>query len=69
MKLSEKVFEFECKVSFEEFALEVKNEIDKLETLEDVKNYYLYERGWISDESLIEELINFIIDLKMEESK
>ena len=67
MTLADKVFEFECKVSFEEFALEVKNEIDKLETLEDIKNYYLHERGWISDESLIEELFDFIINLKMEE--
>jgi hypothetical protein len=67
MTLADKVFEFECKVSFEEFALEVKNEIDKLETLEDVKNYYLHERGWISDESLVDLLFDLIIDLKTEE--
>ena len=67
MTLAEKVFEFEVEVSFEEFTLEVKNEIDKLETLEDVKNYYLYERGWISVESLVDLLFDFIIDLKMEE--
>ena len=67
MTLAEKVFEFEVEVRFEEFTLEVKNEIDKLETLEDVKNYYLYERGWISVESLVDLLFDFIIDLKMEE--
>ena len=66
MKLSEKVFEFECEVSFENFALEVKSEIDKLETLEDVRNYYLYKRGWINDESFIELLIDLIINLKEE---
>ena len=64
MKLSEKVFEFECEVSGEDFALEVKEGIDKLETLEEVKNYYLYERGWISDDSLVDLLFDLIIDLK-----
>jgi hypothetical protein len=66
MKLSEKVFEFECEVSFENFALEVKKDIDKLETLDDVKNYYLYERSWVNDESLVDLLIDFIINVKME---
>ena len=42
MKLSEKVFEFENEISGEDFALEVKEDIDKLETLEDVRNYYLH---------------------------
>jgi hypothetical protein len=66
MKLNEKVFEFECEWSFEDFALEVKNDIDKLETLEDVKNYYLDYRGWRGDDSLEDLLIDFIIDLKTE---
>ena len=69
MTLTERVFEFECEVSFEDFALGVATEIDKLETLEDVKNYYLYERGWISDESLVDLLFDLIIDLKTEEFK
>jgi hypothetical protein len=64
MKLSEKVFEFECEVSFEDFALEVKEDIDKLETLEDVRNYYLYKRGWLGDDSLMELLVDLIISLK-----
>jgi hypothetical protein len=64
MSLSEKVFEFECEMSYENFALEVKSEIDKLETLEDVKEYYLYERGWINDNSLVDLLYDFIINLK-----
>jgi hypothetical protein len=65
MTLSEKVFEFECEVSGEQ-VLEFEIEIDKLKTLEDVKNYYLYERGWVNDESLVDLLIDFIIDLKTE---
>jgi hypothetical protein len=66
MKLSEKVFEFECEISGEDFALEVKNKIDKLETLKDIKEYYLDYRGWRFNDSLEELLIDFIIDLKMD---
>ena len=66
MKLSEKVFEFECEVSFEDFALEVKEDIDKLETLTDVKEYYLYKRGWKGDDSLEDLLFDLIIDLKLD---
>ena len=66
MTLTEKVFKFEVEVSGEDFALEVAVEIDKLETLEEVKNYYLYERGWINDNSLVDLLFDLIIDLKME---
>ena len=65
MKLSERVFEFECEISNEQ-ALEFYVEIDKLKNLEDVKCYYLYERGWINDDSLVDLLFDFIIDLKME---
>lgn len=68
MTLSERVFDFEVEISNEQ-ALEFEIEIDKLKTLEDVKNYYLYERGWINDDSLVDLLIDFIIDLKMEEFK
>ena len=63
MKLSEKVFEFECEVSGEDFAFEVKVDIDKLETLTDVKEYYLYKRGWKGDSSLEDLLSDLIIDL------
>ena len=63
--LSEKVFDFECEISNEQ-ALEFEIEIDKLKNLEDIKNYYLYERGWINSESLVDLLIDFIIDLKMD---
>jgi hypothetical protein len=65
MTLVEKVFEFECEISGEQ-ALEFEIEIDKLKNLEDIKNYYLYERGWINDKSLVDLLIDFIIDLKMD---
>jgi hypothetical protein len=66
MKLSEEVFEFECEISGEDFALEEKVNIDKLETLNDVKEYYLDYRGWDSDSSLRELFFDFIIDLKTE---
>jgi hypothetical protein len=66
MKLSEEVFEFECECSGEDFALEVKSEIDKLETLKEVKDYYLYQRGWIDSDSMVESLIDFIIYLVKE---
>ena len=63
MTLAEKVFEFECEVSFEDSALEAKKDIDKLETLKDVKEYYLYKRGWEGDSSLEDLLFDLIIDL------
>ena len=63
MTLAEKVFEFECEVSFEDSALEAKKDIDKLETLKDVKEYYLYKRGWEGDSSLEDLLSDLIIDL------
>jgi hypothetical protein len=66
MKLSEEVFEFECEISGEDFALEEKVNIDKLETLNDVKEYYLNYRGWDSDSSLRELFFDFIINLKTE---
>ena len=61
--LSNKVLEFEKEISEESF-LEFKEDIDKIETLEDVKVYYLYKRGWEDDIDLIETLINFIIEVK-----
>jgi hypothetical protein len=66
LSLSEKVFKFEVEISGEDFALEVKNKIDKLETLKDIKEYYLDYRGWRFNDSLEELLIDFIIDLKMD---
>ena len=62
--LSEKVFEFECEVSGEDFAFEIKDDFDKLEDLEDVRNYYLYSRGWLGNDSLMELLVDLIISLK-----
>lgn len=62
--LSEKVFVFEGEVSSEDFALEIKEDIDKLKTLDDVKNFYLYDRGWVNSESLVDLLIDFIISVK-----
>ena len=64
--LQQYLYDYEVEISGEDFALEVKNKIDKLETLKDVKEYYLYYRGWVGDESLEDLLFDFIIDLKME---
>jgi hypothetical protein len=66
MKLNEKVFEFEVEISGEDFVLGEKENIDKLENLKDVKEYYLNYRGWRGDESLEDLLFDFIINLKME---
>jgi hypothetical protein len=63
MTLVEKVLNFEEEVSGEDFVLEVKEDIEKLETLEDVRNYYLYDRGWINDESLVDVLTYFLINI------
>jgi hypothetical protein len=63
MTLVEKVLNFEEEVSSEDFVLEVKEDIEKLETLEDVRNYYLYDRGWINDESLVDVLTYFLINI------
>ena len=58
---------FELEISGNEFVVGgVDNEIEKLETLDDVKNYYLYERSWVNDEGLVDLLIDFIINVKME---
>ena len=54
------------KESGKKFALEVKEYIDQLETLDDVKNYYLYERSWVNDEGLVDLLMDFIINVKTE---
>ena len=64
MSLSEKVFKFEVEISGEDFALEEALEIDQLETLDDVKNYYLFDRGWKGDDSLEDLLFDLIINLK-----
>jgi len=62
MTLVEKVLNFEEEVSNDipEF---VENDIKKLETLEDVRKYYLYDRGWINDESLVDVLTYFLINI------
>ncbi len=64
MTLGEKVLEFEKEVSDEDFIHEEKENILKLITLEEVKEYYLYDRGWKDDNCFIDTLINLIIRLK-----
>ena len=63
MTLVEKVLNFEEEVSGKDFVLEVEEDIEKLETLEDVRNYYLYDRGWIDDESLVDVLTYFLVNI------
>ena len=63
MTLVEKVLNFEEEVSGEDFVLEVKEDIEKLETLEDVRKYYLYDRGWINDKSLVDVLTYFLVNI------
>jgi hypothetical protein len=62
MTLVEKVLNFEEEVSNDipEF---VENDIKKLETLEDVRKYYLYDRGWINDKSLVDVLTYFLSNI------
>ena len=66
MTLGEQVLEFEKEISSESWVNEKEN-ILKLTTLEEVKNYYLYDRGWKYDGDLMDTLFNLIIDLKDEE--
>ena len=60
----QEIYDFEEEISGEDFALEEKVNIDKLKTLNDVKEYYLDYRGWNNDSSLRELFFDFIIDLK-----
>ena len=63
--LQTQVYNFEVEISGEEFADGEINNIRKLKKLNDVKEYYLYNRGWIGDESLLDCLLDFIIRIKM----
>ena len=65
MELVKKVLEFEKLVSGE-VEERVKKEIEELKSLEDVKEYYLEERDWGSDKSMVEVLYEFISELKKE---
>ena len=55
MTLGEQVLEFEKEISSESWVNEKEN-ILKLTTLEEVKNYYLYDRGWKYDGDLMDTL-------------
>ncbi len=59
--ISEKVWEFECDGRDIEDAMEFKEDIFKLKTIDDVVKYYLEERGWQGDEDL-EALLRIIIE-------
>jgi hypothetical protein len=64
MTLGEQVLEFEKEISDEGLIHEEKENILKLTTLEEVKEYYLYDRGWKDDDDFIDTLLNLIIRLK-----
>ena len=64
MTLGEQVLEFEKEVSDEDLIHEEKENILKLTTLEEVKEYYLYDRGWKYDDDFVDTLMNLIIRLK-----
>jgi len=64
MTLGEQVLEFEKEVSDESFVNEEKENILKLTTLEEVKEYYMEERGWKDDDNFVDTLMCLLIDLK-----
>jgi hypothetical protein len=64
MTLGEQVLEFEKEVSDEDLIHEEKENILKLTTLEEVKEYYLYDRGWKYDDDFVDTLMDLIIRLK-----
>ena len=64
MTLGEQVLEFEKEVSDEDLIHEEKENILKLTTLEEVKDYYMDYRGWKDDDEMVDTLINLLINLK-----
>ena len=65
MTLGEQVLEFEKEFSdWECIEKEEKENILKLTTLEEVKDYYMDYRGWKDDDSMVDTLINLLINLK-----
>jgi len=64
MTLGEQVLEFEKEVSDESFVNEEKENILKLTTLEEVKDYYMEDRGWKHDDDFVDTLIYLISTLK-----
>ena len=64
MTIGEQVLEFEKEVSDESFVNEEKENILNLTTLEEVKDYYMNERGWRDDNSFVDTLMDLLINLK-----
>ena len=65
MTLGEQVLEFEKEFSdWECIEEEEKENILKLTTLEEVKDYYMDYRGWKDDDEMVDTLINLLINLK-----
>jgi len=61
--LGDEVWEYELSISDPESIEEEEENIHNLKTLEDVKNYYINERGWLDNESLTRELLDLMISL------
>ena len=65
MTIGEQVLEFEKEFSdWECIEKEEKENILKLTTLEEVIDYYMDYRGWKDDDSMVDTLINLLINLK-----
>jgi len=64
MTLGEQVLEFEKEVSDESFVNEEKENILKLTTLEEVKDYYMDDRGWRGDDDFVDTLIHLLSTLE-----
>jgi len=64
MTLGEQVLEFEKEVSDESFVNEEKENILKLTTLEEVKDYYMDDRGWRGDDDFADTLIHLLSTLE-----
>jgi hypothetical protein len=61
-KLQKAVYEWSKGIECGE-ELEFKNDIEKLNTLDDVYNYYAYSRDWANMRSLMEALTWLLVDL------
>lgn len=62
--LQQYLYDYEMEISDEDFADEELDNIKKLNTLEDVYDYYATYRGWLQDKDLQYDLKNLMKTLK-----